>query len=43
MEPLLPAGSAAELAELSAEVFRKSGELTEKTDHDFGLHSASLI
>ena len=28
MEPLLPAGSAAELAELSAEVFRKSGELT---------------
>ena len=28
MEPLLPAGGAAELAELSVEIFRKSGELT---------------
>jgi Fic family protein len=27
MEPLLPAGGAAELAELSVEIFRKSGEL----------------
>lgn len=28
MEPLLPAGGAAELAELSAEIFKKSGKLT---------------
>jgi hypothetical protein len=28
MEPLLPAGGAGELAELSVEIFKKSGELT---------------
>jgi hypothetical protein len=27
MEPLLPTGGAAELAELSVEIFKKSGEL----------------